>query len=245
MAKTVIGVFHDRNRAEEAINKLDGMGYNPKDISIVMRDHKEGEEFASDTGTNVAGGAVSGATAGGLIGALAGLLVGTGIVPGLGALLIAGPIAAALGLTGAVATTVSGAVTGAVAGGLIGALTGLGVSDEDAQMYEESVREGGILVMVPARTGYDYEVSDLMADYGATQVKTIDTGSMRERGEYERPVTKERDEYGAAYYSDVRRRSPLEEDEDLDLDEESDVELVPRESKPNSTRRTHSKRVRP
>jgi hypothetical protein len=173
MDKTVVlGVFSQRNDAEDAINELRENGYNPKDISIVMKDRSEGERLAGDTGADVAGGAVTGATTGAVLGGLAGLLASF-VIPGLGAFFIGGPLATALGLTGAAASTVSGATTGAVAGGLIGALMGLGLPEEDARFYEERINEGGILVAIPAFAGRESEVEDILTENGADQVKTI------------------------------------------------------------------------
>jgi hypothetical protein len=175
MANMVLGVFANRTEAEDAIDDLKDAGYNPKDISIVMKDTAEGQAVASNTGANVASGAATGATTGGVIGALAGLLVGIGAiaVPGVGALLIGGPLAAALGLTGAAASTVSGAVTGALAGGLLGALMGLGIPEEDAKVYEQQVKAGGILVAVPAREGEGSDARNILEDDGAQQVRSI------------------------------------------------------------------------
>ena len=178
MAKMVLGVFSDRDHAEDAIRELQENHYDAKDISIVMKDAEEAKEVADNTGTNVAEGAVGGATTGGVIGGIAGLLIGIGAVtiPGVGAFLIGGPIAAALVLTGAAATTVSGAATGALAGGLIGALTGLGVSKEDAEVYEKRVTEGGVLVAVPAETS-NVEAGGILSNHGAEQVRTVDLRS--------------------------------------------------------------------
>jgi uncharacterized membrane protein len=175
MKKVVLGIFSDRSDAEAAFDELEEIGYNPKDISIVMKDHREAESLANDTGADVAGGAVSGATTGGALGALAGFLIGAGIIPGLGALLIGGPLAAALGLTGAAATTVSGAATGALAGGLLGALMGFGLSEDEAREYEEGIKAGGILVAVPARDAQEGEVRDVLEENGADKVRAIDT----------------------------------------------------------------------
>ncbi len=177
MAEVVLGVFAHRHHAEEAINELEEMGLEPKDISIVMRDTAEADEVAQDTGASVAGSAASGATTGGVIGGIAGLLIGIGAitVPGIGALLIGGPLAAALGLGGAAATTVSGALTGALAGGLVGALVGLGVPEEEAQIYEEKVKSGAILVAVPAGSKDTGEVKEVLSEHGAEQVRTVDT----------------------------------------------------------------------
>lgn len=185
--KVLLGVFSDTDNAESAIGALEEGGYNPKDISIIMKDHVQAEVVASHTGVDVAGGAVSGATTGGVIGGVAGLLIGIGAiaVPGVGALLIGGPLAAALGLSGAAATTVSGAVTGALAGGLVGALVSFGVPEEDAKVYEERVRQGAILLAVPLREGAEDTAREILENNGADQIRSIssehtsDTSSVR------------------------------------------------------------------
>lgn len=172
MTKTILGLFEDRADVEKTISTLQSEGYNPKDISIVMKDKGEAEAIGDDTGADVAGGALSGATTGAVIGGIAGLLAGT-VLPGLGAFLIGGPIGAAFGLTGAVASTVSGAATGVVAGGLIGALMGLGVSQEDATHYESRVKEGAILVAVPADAAQEDHVREILDQNHASDVRTV------------------------------------------------------------------------
>jgi uncharacterized membrane protein len=174
MTHTILGIFSERTDAEEAINHLEKDGYNPKNISIVMKDSGERTELESNTGANVAGGALSGATTGAVIGGIAGLLAGT-VMPVLGGFLIAGPIGAALGLTGAAATTVSGAATGAVAGGLLGALVSLGVPEETAKVYEDRVNAGGILVAVPAEENRVDEVKDILTEFNAEDVQVVST----------------------------------------------------------------------
>ncbi len=173
--KTALGMFANRSDAEGAIDHLKTAGYDAKGMSIIMKDSGEAHEVANSTGANVTAGAVSGATTGGVIGGIAGLLIGIGAIaiPGIGALLIGGPLAAALGLTGAAATTASGAVTGAVAGGLIGALMGLGVPEEDAKVYEERIKEGGILLAVPTRGEDDTQAEEIMKDHHADQIRTV------------------------------------------------------------------------
>ncbi len=185
MAKMILGVFGDSDRASMAISDLERLGYDPKDVSIVMKDHAEARKVSDATGATVVEGAASGATTGGIIGALAGLLVGVGAItiPGIGAVLIGGPLAVALGLSGAAATTVSGAATGALAGGLIGALTGLGVSDTDAHHYEESIRSGGVLVAIPADQGDTDDALSALDRHGAQQVRTISTSERNLRQE--------------------------------------------------------------
>lgn len=177
MAQVVLGVFAERDNAEDAINSLKGAGFKAEDISIVMKDKGEGRESLKDTGASVAEGAVSGATTGGVLGGLAGLLIGIGAItiPGIGAILIGGPLATALGLTGAAATTASGAVTGALAGGLVGALVGLGVPEEEARIYEERIRGGAILVAVPTNEENDNDARRILEETNANQIRTVTT----------------------------------------------------------------------
>jgi len=172
MARTVLGIFNDRVNAEAAIADLEDLDYNPKDLSIVLKDKHDKEVIEENTGADVAEGAVSGATTGLILGGLAGLVAAIAL-PGIGALFIGGPIAAALGLSGTAATTVSGAATGAVAGGLIGALTNLGLSDDEAKVYEERVSEGGILVAVPVRGEETAEVKEVFENNKASDIKSV------------------------------------------------------------------------
>lgn len=208
MVRTVIGVFREREDAEDAINELDRNGYNPYDMSIVMRN---GDAKIEDAGTNVASGAVSGIATGGVLGGLAGLLIGTGVFPGLGTLLIGGPLAVALGLSGAAATTVSGVATGAVAGGLIGGLMGLGLKRDEAEVYEDQIREGAILLAVPVRSEEAPFVQDLMEDYGAINIKTLSSSvdELREE-DYEGRYYSREDLYAPVGMKGGRRR--MEED---------------------------------
>lgn len=176
--QTVIGVFHDRFDAESAIDELEDMGFNPKDVSVVVKDGVavSDKDKTGAKGGAVAEGAVSGAATGGVLGGLAGLLIGIGAlaIPGIGGFLVGGPIAIALGLTGAAATTISGATTGALAGGLVGGLIGLGIPENEARVYEQRIREGAVLLAVPTNTETgESEVRKVFDDYSADQVRTI------------------------------------------------------------------------
>lgn len=172
MRKTLIGIFEAKEDAEGAISKLRHHDFDPKDISIIMKDRTEATHVANDTGAHVANNAATGVATGAIIGGLAGLL-STTVLPGLGALFIGGPIAAALGLTGAAALGVSGAATGAAAGGIVGALTGLGLSHDEATVYEDRIREGAILLAVPVGPNDEKEARIIMEDYDATDIKAI------------------------------------------------------------------------
>jgi len=167
MTTITSGVFQNRHKAEVAINKLKEHGVNDTEISCVYTDH-QGDMRDSQTGDKVGSGAITGATTGAVLGTIAGLVVANGILPGIGTLFVAGPLAAALGMTGAVATTVAGAATGAVAGGLLGALSQLGISSDDAALYEKHIQKGEALVIVKSD---DADVMGLFKAYGAQEIR--------------------------------------------------------------------------
>ena len=143
---TTIGVFTDRAKTEAVISQLRSAGIPDTDISCIYAD-RDGHMKDSQTGEKVEEGTMKGVAAGTAIGAVAGLVVANGILPGIGTLFVAGPLISLLGITGVTATTVAGAATGAVAGGIVGALGELGISKEDAAIYEERIRSGGYVVI--------------------------------------------------------------------------------------------------
>lgn len=180
MSKIQLAVFAERSNAESALAELGRSGFDSKKISIMMKDVEEAKVVAQQAGASVAEGTVSGATTGGVLGGITGLLIGVGAitVPGIGALLIAGPLAAMLGLTGAAATTLSGAVTGALAGGVVGGLVGLGIPKEVAQIYEDRLKSGGVLLAVPSSDVDNDQAVRILQAYGADQLKTINVDTI-------------------------------------------------------------------
>lgn len=172
MAKTIVGSFDSFNEAQEVVRDLQQIGFSRDDVSVIANNATgqysstyattEGQATpgtVSDTGAGTA----TGAAAGGVLGGAAGLVVGLmGLaIPGVGPIVAAGPIAAAL----------AGAGVGAVAGGLIGGLTGVGVSEDDASYYAESVRRGGALVTVRADDSRADEAASLMRNHGAVDIE--------------------------------------------------------------------------
>jgi hypothetical protein len=141
--RTVVGLFRDRRRADQAIRDLQASGFPDDRIGLAMQDQPT-DAPGDDTGAPAAEGAAKGAVSGGVVGGLLGLL-GSLLVPGLGPIVVGGVLASAL----------AGAGIGAAAGGLIGALIAVGVSEEDARHFDLGLRSGGTLVTVDAgaRTG--------------------------------------------------------------------------------------------
>lgn len=162
---TTVGVYSTHAEAQRAIGELRAFGVADADISYLYT-NVEGEVTDGHSGDKVGSGVSSGAATGAVLGAVAGLVVAEGILPGLGALIVAGPLAAAIGLTGAAATTVAGAATGLAAGGLIGGLVNLGISNEDAAIYQDFIRSGNVLVIAHA----DRSTRDIFVATGAKQI---------------------------------------------------------------------------
>jgi len=159
-----VGVFDDRNDADLAAQDLRAKGFRDDQIGYAWRDDEgktrtEGDAQGNKSGKLAASGAGTGVVLGGLIGAGAALLI-----PGIGPVVSGGLLASAI------AGGATGAVVGGVSGGLTGALVGLGVPEDEANYYNDQVRDGRTIMTVKAddrysdasdivrrRNGYDYE----------------------------------------------------------------------------------------
>jgi hypothetical protein len=153
-SRMVTGLFRDRESAERAYGSVSSRGYGQDDVNLLMSDDTRKKYFADDdkhVETELGNKALEGAGLGGAIGGTTGAVlaaiaaIGTTIaLPGLG-LLVAGPLAAAL----------AGAGAGGLTGGLIGGLIGAGIPEERAKVYDEGVRNGGIVMGVNPRNDED------------------------------------------------------------------------------------------
>jgi len=200
MIKTVIGSFDSFDEARQVVRDLKDEGFMESDISIVASNRTGGDatsdrtpndlnldpavtgdtaretsttrsmrgtttdaDDVDDTTTGNATGAATGAVTGGVLGGAAGVAVSLmGLaIPGIGPIIAAGPIVAGL----------TGAGVGAVAGGLIGGLTSLGVSEEHAEYYAESVRRGGALVTIRCDESRAERAAQIMQDHGAVDIE--------------------------------------------------------------------------
>jgi uncharacterized protein (TIGR02271 family) len=160
---TVVGVFHDRDDAREAIEALKDDRFAADSISILSPDKHTTEGIAEETGTHAGPGAATGAVTGGVLGGLGGWLVGIGAlaIPGVGPLIAAGAFATALG----------GAALGAGVGAIAGALAGMGVPKEEADYYEGEVKSGRTLVTVRSDGRYD-DAQRIMREHGAYDIES-------------------------------------------------------------------------
>jgi hypothetical protein len=162
-AKAIAGFFRTQAEGEHAKAALLDAGFSPDEVSFIAGDTREAD--IPKLGPSVKGAeseAGSDAIVGGIIGLAAGMIAV--VLPGIGALIAAGPIAGAIG----------GLTAGAAAGGLIGFLKDHGVSEEQAEFYEEGVRRGGALVTVHRAAGEgEKKARKILDDSGAIEVEKL------------------------------------------------------------------------
>jgi hypothetical protein len=161
---TTVGVFSNRQDAEEAITALHQNGFTGDEIGIVTRNASgtvtmaRGNETQSEVAAENAGeGALAGAVAGAGVGGLIGVAVLSNAIPVVGPALFAGTL-------GVLASNAAG---GAAVAGIVGALAGWGVSQEDATFYENEVVEGRTIVTVTSNHPSE-EARVILSRFGAT-----------------------------------------------------------------------------
>jgi hypothetical protein len=184
--KRSVGVFSTRREAELALGELRDSGFSMDKVSVIAKDGERENDIASvevddrDRVGNMADeGAATGAVTGGVLGGVTGLLVGLGAlaIPGIGPIMLAGVEATAL------ATALAGGAIGAAAGGLVGGLVGLGIPEEQAQVYSDRVTQGDYLVIVD---GTDAEITRAhqilqghnIEEYGVYDVPVAETAEV-------------------------------------------------------------------
>lgn len=142
MTHHVTATFKTRGAAETAVERLIDGGFFQDDISILVTDDTRNSSFVIKEGRKSEEYTGTGATAGGAFGAIAALLVSASIIPTGGASLVAiGPLFA----------TLAGLGAGGFAGGVLGALIGAGVPEHEAKLYENSLKDGNILLAVATK----------------------------------------------------------------------------------------------
>jgi hypothetical protein len=159
-SSTVVGVFPDRSRAEEAVRELRKVGFLDSQIGVVSQERdpaRAGNEPSADRATNskLAEGSALGAAAGAGTGALWALGIAAGMLPAVG-WVVGGTLMAVLASAGGLATV----------GTIVGGLIGLGIPEEEAHYYEGEVKAGRTLVTVNA-DGRAAEVRSLFSRFGA------------------------------------------------------------------------------
>jgi hypothetical protein len=171
--KKIVGVFHTEREAINAIEGLKQQGYRAEDISVIAKDKEDLNTVTDSTGSKAPEGIATGATAGGILGGVTGLLVGIGAlaIPGVGPILAAGPIAA----------TLTGAAVGAGTGGLVGGLIGLGIPEDEANVYNDYVKDGNILVLVDSQVDRDNHTYTNFRNNNSLNASTYDNYATNNR----------------------------------------------------------------
>jgi uncharacterized protein (TIGR02271 family) len=163
---TVVGVFHDRGRAQEAVRALKQAGFRDDQIGVVAQDKEAAGAVTEKKGSHAAEGAVAGVAAGAGVGALWALGIAAGFLP------VIGPVIAG----GLLASVLASAAGGAAVAGLVGALVGLGVPEEDAHYYEGEFKSGHAIVTVKAE-GRSDEAWEVLSRHGAYNRQTQNAAS--------------------------------------------------------------------
>jgi uncharacterized protein (TIGR02271 family) len=166
---TVVGVFHDHDKARAAIRALKDAGFREDQIGVASSGHQglqatKGDAVGDESYTGE--GAMTGVAAGAGIGALWGLGILAGALPVIGPAIAGGTLAVIL----------SSAAAGAAAAGLAGALIGMGISKDEAEYYESELKAGRTVVTVNA-AGRNAEALAVLQRYGGYDMATRGTST--------------------------------------------------------------------
>lgn len=177
--KRAVGVFSSPQSAEYALNELKNSGFSMSQISIVARDRNGRDEIAGvdvrDNAGNQAGsGATAGALAGGAVGGFVGLLgaLSALTIPGIGPVVAGGALASILG------DALIGGAVGAATGGIVGALMGLGIPEEQAQVYNYRLSQGDYLVIVEGTQAEITKAESILGNQGIQHWGIYDVSGM-------------------------------------------------------------------
>jgi hypothetical protein len=161
--KTVAAVFPALPQAGQACRDLEHLGIPREDISLIAGNdwgkHDEYLEKVRHASTPTGTAAASGAVIGGGLALLA--TMATIAIPGVGPILALGPIL----------TAVLGLGVGATAGSLIATFHNLGISREEAPIYEEAVRRGEIVVAAIVDEQFERDAVAVLERNGSAEVR--------------------------------------------------------------------------
>ena len=166
---TIVGIFHDRGRAQEAVRALKQAGFLDDQIGLLAPGSDENAP-SLDTATNskAAEGTIIGAATGAGVGALWAIGIAAQVLP------VIGPVVAG-GILMSVLASAGGA---AAAGTVVGGLVGLGIPQDEADDYEREVHSGSTLVTVKA-DNRETEAWQILQRYQANfREQAIESGSM-------------------------------------------------------------------
>ncbi|HYO09753.1 MAG TPA: hypothetical protein VER17_12345 [Tepidisphaeraceae bacterium] len=174
---TLVAVFQDRQRAEQAVDELERAGFSADQIGFALRgaDAVHGGMITDAMGAKDGRGAVAGMATGAGIGAVLGAAAAL-LVPGFGPVIAGGVLAMAFG----------GAVAGTAVGGIFGAMTGLGVSEDEARFYEGEFNSGRAIVAVKAANRCA-DAAEILRRHGGYDLQNRPAGSVPTTGVFSQP----------------------------------------------------------
>lgn len=151
--RMVTALFQDGESAERAYLACVDSGYEIGEVNVLMSEDTRQTLFADDSEitTMLAEKKSEGGELGGPKGGDTGIAVT--VLAAVGAALVFSPLG--LFAAGPIAAALAGAGAAGVAAGLIGALADWGIPEERVRQYETAVKNGGILMMVEARSDED------------------------------------------------------------------------------------------
>jgi len=183
---TVVAVYNSYETADRVIRALVDEGFARSDIGLAANNATGAYNNLAtdrtavvDDASDVSGG--EGGSFGAVVGGITGAVVALSaiVIPGVGPIIAAGPLVALLG--GATGAVVGGAA-GAVTGGVVASLIHLGIPEEEASHYVESVRRGNAMVTVQVTNDDDATTaSNVMRRYNPVDVKGM-ADQWREKG---------------------------------------------------------------
>jgi len=163
LTKTVAGVFASLTEAEHAARDLQALGISSDNISVIAGNqenrHEEYLARAKQASVTTAQAATSGASTGGGVGIVATLVALS--IPGVGPM-VAG---------GALATVLAGLAVGAAGGGTIAALSNMGISREEAPLFEEAVRRDAVILAAHVTAPVENEALAIMKQHGSRDAR--------------------------------------------------------------------------
>jgi hypothetical protein len=141
---SVIGVFDNSIKAENALTVLNAEGVTADHFSLLVSESGKKEHFKIDKSkSKTAEGVGYGAVLGGLAAGLGTAAAGVASVTVPGGVFIAGPLAVSL----------AAGTAGAAVGGLTGGLVGLGLPEDEVELVEKEIGDGSILVAAQELSG--------------------------------------------------------------------------------------------
>lgn len=173
---SIIAVYDEFQQAERAVEDLVNHGYRRENISLITNDSSgEYQRYVESLDTDVDDDDSMDADEGFGFGAVIGTLTGLGIalLPGVGPVFALGPLGAAL-ISGI------GAASGAATGGLVAGLTDIGADEDTAQLYSETVRRGGTLLVIRVAEENEDEVMSILNDYDPVDMEDRESSYRQE-----------------------------------------------------------------